>query len=257
MADISEPHAVGPASGADRGDRRDDKSRRKPAPPQAPAPRTDGEVADTATVMGIPPAEMTPRVQAAFTRLLHEFDQQRAELEYLRVHETYLEAEVDKHAHLPVPNRRAFHREIARVQSLTERPDSVSSLAILVLRNFDDIRWREGRRAAEAALAYVAQNVAVRIAAGEFLGSLGGNDLGLILTLSDAAEAGGRVRAIVETLGGAPFRWREKAIRLDVAFGVHAFRPEEDVESILDGVDRALRRGPPDPTPDPSAASGA
>ncbi len=253
MADISEPHAVGPASGADRGGRRDEKSRRKPAPPQAPAPPTDGEVADKATVMGIPSAEMTPRVQAAFTRLLHEFDQQRAELEYLRVHETYLEAEVDKHAHLPVPNRRAFHREIVRVQSRTEQPDSVSSLAILVLRNFDDIRWREGRRAAEAALAYVAQDVAARIGAGEFLGSLGGNDLGLILTLCDAAEATGKLGEMVEALGGASFRWRERAIRLDVAFGVHAFRPGEDVGSILDSVDRALRRGPSNP----SASSGA
>lgn len=239
MADIPESPVT--PIGAGRHDERRKRREAPPTPGAHPSPKASEEVADPTSVMGIPPAELTPKVQEAIGKLLREFDRQREELGQHRAHESFLEAEAERHAYLPVPNRRAFHHHLSRVLTHSRQGETTSTLVVMVLRNFDALRWTHGRRAAEAALGHVAAYLRREIRDSDVVGSLGGNDLGLILTLSGGAEAGEKLAALVAGLSGAPFRWEGAVLPLDLAAGARTFGAADGIDAILEDADRALR----------------
>jgi len=86
-----------------------------------PKTRKTAATADTASVMGIPEAELTPHVRAAITMLMEEVARLRDELRLTKRRISDLEELADTDALLPVINRRAFVRELSRMMSYAER----------------------------------------------------------------------------------------------------------------------------------------
>ncbi len=110
MVDVDNVSAISPINAADtKGGQGQAPSERDRGPPQKPPrpPRRES-ISDVAFIMGIPAAEMTPKVQEALTDILNEFDHQRQQLEHLRAHVAYLEEAADSHSFLPV-TRYALH----------------------------------------------------------------------------------------------------------------------------------------------------
>src|SRR5262245_8336740 len=77
------------------------------SPPAAPIPVS-------ASVLGIPEAEVTPRVRDAIMTLMHEVDRLRREVEQMRERVEDLAKAADQDVLLPILNRRAFVREVSR-----------------------------------------------------------------------------------------------------------------------------------------------
>ena len=71
-------------------------------------------VAATASVLGIPEAEFTPRVRDAIMTLMGEVDSLRRELDKTRTRLDEVEEAADRDQLLPLLNRRAFVRELTR-----------------------------------------------------------------------------------------------------------------------------------------------
>ena len=69
-------------------------------------------IADSATVMGIPEAEFTPKVRTAIMTLMEEVTLMRRELELTQRRLTDVERLADQDTLLPIANRRAFVREM-------------------------------------------------------------------------------------------------------------------------------------------------
>ena len=90
--------------------------------------RAGGPAGDVATVMGIPEAELTPKVRIAIAELMAEVQRLRDELGQSAKRVDYLEELADQDPLTPVLNRRAFVREMSRMISFAERYHGVSSV---------------------------------------------------------------------------------------------------------------------------------
>ncbi len=75
---------------------------------------------DVATVMGIPEAELTPKVRQAIQQLMSEVYRLRQDLEEAKQRVGYLEQLADQDTLAPVLNRRAFIRELSSMAAYAE-----------------------------------------------------------------------------------------------------------------------------------------
>src|SRR6185503_4904858 len=91
----------------------------------------------SASVLGIPEEEFTPRVRDAIMTLMHEVDRLRREVEQTRGRLDELARTADQDMLLPILNRRAFVREITRFTAFMERHGTTSSL---IYFDFDDFK---------------------------------------------------------------------------------------------------------------------
>ena len=120
-------------------------------------PGVVGDEAPTvsAPVLGIPEAELTPRVQDAITTLTHEVGRLRREVEQAREKLEDMARAADQDMLLPILNRRAFVREITRFTSFAERYGTPSSVVYLDLDNFKAVNDAHGHAAGDAALRHI------------------------------------------------------------------------------------------------------
>src|SRR3569833_1553040 len=81
-----------------------------------------------AEILGIPEAEFTPRVRDAIMGLMGEVDSLRRELNQTRARLDEAEKTADQDQLLPLRNRRAFVRELARYIAFTGRYTTPAAL---------------------------------------------------------------------------------------------------------------------------------
>lgn len=241
MVEISEPTHLGPVtSTADKKSGREEQPNSGNFSGAKQKPRSAGEISDVANVMGIPPEELTPAVSAALTSVFHDFDCQREELDHLRAHTAFLEAQVDEHSYLPILNPRALRRELGLVLQRAEQSATPSCFVCLSVRELDGLRRRHGRTSGEAALHHLVTVVLEQIRASDTLGSLGGYDLGVILTVTEEKAAREKVQDILEALADKPFQWRGRLWPVKVEWALAPCPVGGDVLEVIGAVDQAL-----------------
>ncbi len=238
MAEMDLPRHVPPVAAADGGGQQRQRSPHEDARRQAHR-RPREHARDVALVMGIPADEMTPRVQEALLHIMHEFDRQRYELEDLREHLGYLEAVADSHAFLPVLNRRALLRELGRIMAHGEHAGVANTFVLFHVGNLDAIRRRLDRTAAEAALVAVADVLRRAVRGSDVIGSLGGGDLGLVLTVTDGDHAAGKAWELHTALTGRTAGSDDSGpVAIEVSYGIHPIEPGDSGTAVIDGAER-------------------
>lgn len=220
-------------------------TRRDPASParSASAPSAAPSAArapDSASIMGVPEAELTPNVQRALLTLMGEVDQLRRETEALRAKVRDLESLADRDVFLPVLNRRAFLREVSKALALAERHDAPSSLIYLDLNGFKAINDSHGHAAGDAALRAVAELIAAHVRETDAVGRLGGDEFGIVLTLTPVNAAERKARELVETLETTPILHEGRELKVGAAWGVRALEAGIDVNTAMAQADAAM-----------------
>ena len=195
---------------------------------------------DIFTVMDIPAEEVTPKVQQTLSQIMAEFDKLRDELSHARSHILYLEELSETHTSLPLINRRGLHRELSRVLALGERAGVVNTFVCFHVRNIESIRRKFGHAAAEAGLTWAADCLSAACRDTDIVGSMGGHDFGLILTMADSENATEKAAAIAFDLEGGSFPWDGERLSLKTAFGLHTFIPGDNAESVMGNADEDL-----------------
>ncbi len=233
--------AVAALDTRDQQDRQESQSQSEAEDKAADDPSGERNIADVAFIMGIPAAELTAKVQEALTIIMAEFDRVRGELDHIKEHAHYLEELTDQHPFLPVMSRRALLRELSRVLTRAESAETTSSFLYLGITNFEDIKRTQGRLAAEAAMAHAVAVLSESLRGSDFVGGLEGNDLAVILTVTEEAAAIEKAQELVVVLAGRPFEWQGQTINLAVAWGLHSFDAGESVDDILETADRDRR----------------
>ena len=244
MGDIEVPGfipAVAAPDPRDQQDRQDPRRRPEAEDEAVDEPSGERNIADVAFIMGIPVAELTDKVQEALSIIMAEFDRVRGELDHIKEHAHYLEELADSHPFLPVMSRRALLRELSRVLTRAESTETNNSFLYLDITNIEDIKRTVGRTAAESALAHAAAVLGETLRGSDFIGGLEGNDLGVILTVTEDAAAVEKTEEMVAALTGRPFGWQGRTIHLAVAWGLHSFAAGESVDDILEAADRDRR----------------
>jgi len=203
----------------------------------ASSPRKTG---DAASIMGVPESELTPNVQRALLTLMGEVDQLRKETEALRGKIRDLETLADNDVLLPVLNRRAFLREVSKALALAERHDAPSALIYLDLNGFKAINDTHGHAAGDAALEKVAEILVAHLRETDAVGRLGGDEFGVVLTLTPASQAERKAEELAELIAATPIAYDGLELRLSTAWGVHALERGATLESAMAEADAAM-----------------
>lgn len=224
------------SSARDRGD--------APAVAALEAGRT---VTDAVSFMGIPEAELTPRVRDALMSILADVDRMRREMDRVRRRLRDAESLADRDPLLPVLNRRAFVRELSRVIAYARRYGEPAGLAYFDIDNFKQVNDTWGHAAGDAALEHLTQLLAQHVRETDVIGRLGGDEFAVILARTDETMAETKARALSILIRERPLFVDGLEIPMSISFGAIAFTGEDDPEEALARADRAMyraKRGP-------------
>lgn len=201
------------------------------------APRA---VADSASVLGIPDQELTPKVRDAIMRLMAEVDQLRRDLDQSRERIAFLERLADQDALAPIANRRAFVRELSRIMAFGERYNSAASIIYFDVNGLKPINDTYGHPAGDAVLMKVADVLVENVRESDVVGRLGGDEFGVILSQADEATAAEKARMLVQKIESEPLDWQGHQIPIHVSYGVYTFRGGDSAGEALAAADRAM-----------------
>jgi len=191
-------------------------------------------------ICGIDEATLTPELRAVVARLAAERDRLHDELAKARGKIAALERLADEDALTPLANRRAFVRALGRTIAFSHRYGVPASLVYFDVNNMKQINDEHGHAAGDAALRHVATVLRDNIRASDVAGRLGGDEFGVILAHSDAAQAHGKAAALAEAIARTPLRWGKDSVRVSAAYGVHAFSGTDKPQQAIEAADRAM-----------------
>lgn len=203
-------------------------------------PGATRSITDKVTVMGIPAGMLTPEVHQAIDTLMEKTERLSQALEWTRDQGANLQKLADSHGFLPVLNRRAFVRELGKVLAQSEHLAAPASLLRLHVTNGAAIRREHGRRALDQALVQVCAALAEKLHSTDIVGSLGGDDFGVVFLAANVEGAVAKGAALARTVRGRPFHWQGEDIFLDVASAARGLEPGADAEEILAAADQDL-----------------
>lgn len=197
-------------------------------------------VQDTVQVLGIPPEEMTERVQTAILSLMQEVDTLRRELDQTNRRLREIEDVADTDTLLPIPNRRAFVRELNRMISFAERYGTPSTLMFIDLNDMKMINDKYGHDAGDKALFHVARLLADNVRTTDVIGRLGGDEFGVILAQADEQVGAEKAQSLAELISKHPIKLGEDTLDMSLAFGIYTFRSGDKPDDALDKADKAM-----------------
>lgn len=216
------------------------RARKTDAADSATSTTAPRNIQDTVQVLGIPPEEMTARVQQAILGLMEEVDSLRRELDRTNRRLREMEDMADTDAMLPIPNRRAFVRELNRMIGFAERYGTPSTLMFIDLNDMKAINDKYGHESGDKALFHVARLLVDNVRSTDVVGRLGGDEFGIILAQSDEAVGAQKAQELANIINRTPLELGEEKINMTLAFGTYTFRSGDQPDEALDKADKAM-----------------
>jgi len=136
-------------------------------------------------------------------------------------------------------NRRYFHETLAREVGRARRYGRQLALILFDLDDFKQINDRIGHLAGDAVLAEVAQRMMSVVRAADVACRVGGDEFGVVLPESIAADAELLASRIAHAISHKPLG---KAGTLFVSAGVAEMREDDDAVELFERADQALYR---------------
>lgn len=226
----SGPLSPGSAARAEAAYRTADGGR--PPPPSPPA--------DVASVMGVPEAELTPKVRQVLQQLMAEVHALRQELEETRRRIGYLEQLADRDSLAPVLNRRAFIRELGRMAAFEERYGNAGAVLYFDVNDLKAVNDAHGHAAGDAVLRHVCDVLLRDTRASDIVGRLGGDEFGVILAQSGLEPAAAKAAGLAGAIAAEPAVWEGIALPVSVAYGAHTLTGGQPADAALEAADRAM-----------------
>jgi diguanylate cyclase (GGDEF)-like protein len=238
MVDVTNLEKITPTSTADKQDKHA-FSKRTPPDLNEEEPETS-KPDEFAFTMDFPAEELTPKVEAALSKIVNEFNSQREELSHIRDHAIFLEKQAEYHEFLPVLSKHALVGNLSRIMAHSERASLMNGFVYLHIRNLGDIRRLHGHQAADHVLIHAANILQNDLRESDVLGSLGGEDFGIILTVTDAESVKGKAQELTSLLESQRVGWRGIFIGFKIWTGIHIFRSAPSPEEIIEAADKVL-----------------
>lgn len=228
-----------------------DGSANRIAPPPDAA---EEEAHDAATMLGfhltampsvedmIPEAARNPELIEAVETLLEEAGHLRAALARAYQRIASLENIADRDSLVPVFNRRAFMRELARTIAFCNRYGTVASVVFLDINGMKQINDTFGHGAGDSILVAAGELLAGEIRQSDVIGRLGGDEFGVILMQAGRDAAMQKAASLARLISETPIRLETARVRLTAAHGVHTLRESDTPLSALQAADQAMYR---------------
>ena len=197
-------------------------------------------ISDTASVLGIPQTEMTPKVQKAIMTLLAEVDNMRYELEIAHRRISELEKLADQDSLIEISNRRAFVREMTRMISYSDRYSINSSLIFLDMNDLKALNDTYGHKVGDQALMHIAKTMISSLRDSDIVGRLGGDEFGIILPKASEKNADKKAKQILATIEKNPLIVDGEKIPLKIAYGIYPLHSGLSPVQALDYADKKM-----------------
>ncbi len=208
---------------------------------QTAAPAAEGEAAaPSAEVLGIPDNEFTPRVRDAIMGLMQEVDSLRRELTQTKARLDEIEKTADQDQLLPILNRRAFVRELARHIAITGRYNTPASLIYFDMNFLKKVNDEHGHAAGDAVLLNFAQILTRNVRGTDAVGRLGGDEFGVLLSHATQEQALMKADRLAEALRAAPTEWQGGTIPVSFAYGAFEMKPGDNADIAMARADEAM-----------------
>jgi len=201
------------------------------------APRT---ITDTISIMGIPETELTEKVRQAIMTLMKEVDNLRRSMDNMSKRLAAAEKLADQDPLLPIYNRRAFVRELTRVQASAERYGSSSCLIYLDLDNFKEVNDTYGHQAGDHVLQELSQRLMASVRETDIVGRLGGDEFGLILSRTGQEAAAILAIRLPQDLKDNPIFWNDVPLEVGMSCGIVAIEPGIDAQDTMNLADNEM-----------------
>ncbi len=195
---------------------------------------------DEMTLLGIPDAELTPKVRAALIKLIDDIRAIRTELDQARHRIDELEALADRDPMLDVLNRRAFARELDRALAMNERYQMRASLVFIDLNDLKKINDERGHAAGDAALEHVAETLTRNVRQTDVVARLGGDEFAVLLLQADEAIAATKAKKIETLVAEKPVEWDGATFRAGVSWGAVEIRKGVSAQEAMNLADEAM-----------------
>ena len=207
---------------------------------ESPAGASLDAVAASASVLGIPESEFTPRVRDAIMGLMSEVDSLRRDLNQTRARLDEVEKTADQDGMLPLLNRRAFVRELNRYISFAGRYNTPASLIYFDLNHLKQTNDTLGHAAGDAVLAHFAQVLTAHVRESDCVGRLGGDEFGVLLSHANQEQAQRKADVLAKALEASPTRWNGNAIPVSFAYGAFELKSGDNPDVAMARADQAM-----------------
>jgi len=197
-------------------------------------------VATSASVLGIPESEFTPRVRDAIMNLMGEVDNLRRELSSTKARLDEVEKTADQDGMLPLLNRRAFVRELTRYIAFAGRYNTPASLVYFDLNYLKKTNDELGHAAGDAVLAHFAQVLSDHVRDSDSVGRLGGDEFGVLLSHANQEQASKKADALAEALKASPTQWNGHSIPVSFAYGAFELKSGDNPDAAMARADQAM-----------------
>lgn len=164
----------------------------------------------------------------------------RATLDEMQGRLQELEKLADCDTLTPLPNRRAFLREVERVLRQVERYGTPAALLYVDVNSLKGINDRFGHAAGDAALLHVAASLSDLVRQTDFVARIGGDEFGLVLDHLDGASATDTAERIAECISKTPVSVGGCDIVVSVATGMTTIDKGDTVEGAIARADRNM-----------------
>lgn len=197
-------------------------------------------ITDTTTIMGIPEAELTPKVREAILLLMQEVDNLRRSMDDMSKRLAATETLADQDALLPIYNRRAFVRELTRLQASVERYNSEATLVYIDLDDFKAVNDTYGHSAGDYVLTEFAERLVGSVRETDIVGRLGGDEFGIILSHTNREAANILTSRLSKELKDKPILWNNTRLEVGMSCGIVNIEQGRDVQDTMDLADSEM-----------------
>ena len=163
-----------------------------------------------------------------------------SEVARLRLRVLELERAADTDPLVPVFNRRAFMREVARAQTVMSRYDMLSSLIFFDLNGFKAINDRFGHAIGDALLKKVGDVLTEGVRHCDMVARIGGDEFAVLLFKSSEDIASAKAAALACRISEQVVDMPTGPVSVSAAWGVAPCEAGVSPEQILDKADRAM-----------------
>ena len=154
-----------------------------------------------------------------------------------------LERMADADPLVDIYNRRAFVREIARAQTVSERYHIPSAVVFFDLNGFKTVNDRYGHAVGDELLREIGECLKAGVRPCDLVARLGGDEFAVLLFKTPLEVARAKAEALQVRIQSCRILMPTDAVSVDAAWGLAPCEPGVKAEEILARADRAMYAG--------------
>ena len=180
------------------------------------------------------------RNDALDSDLVSENESLSSEVARLRLRVLELERAADTDPLVPVYNRRAFMRELARAQTVMARYDMLSSMVFFDLNGFKSINDRFGHGIGDQLLLKTGKVLMDGVRDCDMVARLGGDEFGILLFKTDPRSAKAKASTLACRIAEEYVEMPTGNVSVTAAWGIAPCESDDTPEQILARADRGM-----------------